>query len=254
MKRVIAAIMILVMALSMSGCKISYWDGLSKSEAQEFVEKTLEEKYGEEFIVLSMGIRSGQYYKELVAECSPESDKDIVFRIEANHFSENRSLCDEYIRNFVRKQLKNNIESILIKYYEEYAFEVNVLGLEPFYDSGIRTSKGSVVEQFSDSFKKGEEELNKTNVWIVIDKNEQDEIYKLKQALQEMTSYFYSLNIYFDCFFGDQETIKICKEKANSVTTNHYEVMNITYDSNFRRERFIYNNKELVYLASNNDI
>lgn len=253
MKKIIAAILVLVFALAMSGCV--YWDGLSKSEAREFVEKTLEEKYGEEFVVLSIGIRSGQYYKELVAECSPESDKDIVFRIEANHFSENRTLSDEYIRNIVRKQLKNNIESTLEKYYGEYAVEVNVLGLEPFYDSGINSSKGSVVEQFSDSFKKnGDEELNKTNVWIVIDENEQDEIYKLKQALQEMTLYFYSLNIYIDCFFGDQETIKICKEKANSVTTNHFEVMNITYDSNFRRERFIYNNKELVYLASNNDI
>lgn len=251
--------MVFVSLMTLSGCKEvpsfmpSYWDGLTKREAQEYIQNALQEKYGEEFVVKSMGIRSGQYYRELVADCSPKSDKDIVFRIEANHFSENRTLRDEYIRNVVRKQMKKNIDDILTRYYDIYAVEVNVLGLDPFYDSGIYLSNEKIIKAFSESFVRNDsEDSNKTNVWIVIKKSEQVDIDKLKNALQEMTFEFYSLNVYIDCFFGDQEIINICNEKANSLTTSHFEVMDITYDSDFRRERFVYHDNEngIVHISS----
>lgn len=59
MKRIIAAIMVLVSVLTLSGCKEvpgfmpTYWDGLTKRGAREFIQKALQEKYGEEFVVRS---------------------------------------------------------------------------------------------------------------------------------------------------------------------------------------------------------
>lgn len=53
MKRIIAAIMVLVSVLTLSGCKggTNYWDGLTKQGAKEYIQNALQEKYGEEFIV-----------------------------------------------------------------------------------------------------------------------------------------------------------------------------------------------------------
>lgn len=70
----------------------SYWDGLTKQGAREYIQDTLQEKYGEEFVVVSIGIRSGQYYRELVGTYSPKSDDSIAFEFEINHFSEERKM------------------------------------------------------------------------------------------------------------------------------------------------------------------
>ncbi len=262
-KKIISVVLVSVfLSLTLSGCAdfvksmFSYWDGMTIGETKSYVQEALKEKYGEEFIINYVNKRSGEHYTELVGECSPKSDEDIVFRIKANHFSDDRMLYDEYIRNVVRKQMKSNIEDVLAKYYNEYAAEVNVLGLDPYYDSGICSSEGDIIKTFSESFSKNnKEDSNKTNVWIVVKENEQSDINKIQNALQEMTDIFYSLKVYIDCFFADQATIDLCNEKANSLNTSHFEVMDITYNSNFTRERFVYynNGNGLVHITSDID-
>ncbi len=93
MKKIIAAILVLVFALAMSGCvKITYWDGLTKSEARELVENALEEKYGEEFVVKKMYKTGATYYssEDLWAECSPKSDSDILFTVQIWNVNDSR--------------------------------------------------------------------------------------------------------------------------------------------------------------------
>lgn len=104
MKRITAIFLIFVFAaLSLSGCGVirsfaSYWDGMTKSQTIKYVQDTLEEKYGEEFIVNYIGTHSGEHYTEVVGRCSPKSDKTIAFDFEVNHFSEIRQLIDNYIQ------------------------------------------------------------------------------------------------------------------------------------------------------------
>ncbi|MBD5128385.1 MAG: hypothetical protein HDT43_00445 [Ruminococcaceae bacterium] len=259
MKRFLAAVMVLLSVVTLSGCKEvpsfmpSFWDGLTKAGAREYIQNALRDKYGEEFEVVSIGVRSGQYYRELVGTCSPKSDENIVFNYEVNNFGGERTVYDEYIRNVIRKQMKENIDNVLSKYYETFASEVNVMPLHPSFDSGIRSASEATVKAFSESFAQSDEkDTNKTGVWIVINKSESADIDKLNNAIQEMTLDFYSLYMCIDCFFGDQETINICNEKANDIKSNHFEVMNITYDSDFRRDGFVYYEEELVYIPNVN--
>ena len=258
-KKVAAILLILTMVFTLTGCDVSnifsYWDGMTKSQAKEYICQELEEKYGEEFEVVSMGIRSGQYYKEIVGTCSPKSDETIAFDFEVNHFSENRQMRDNYIQNVVRKHLKQNIDRVLSTHYDNFASEVYVTPQISFYDSGIRSASEATIKAFSESFKQADDEKDyRTSVWIVLsNKESDDDIDKLKNIIEEMTLEFYYMKIYINCFFSDQETIDLCNEKANEITTNHFEVMNITARGDFKKERFLYqgDKRELVYITLN---
>ncbi|MBD5130360.1 MAG: hypothetical protein HDT43_10650 [Ruminococcaceae bacterium] len=244
MKRIIAAIMVLVLAVPLSGCKEvpsfmpSYWDGLTKSGAREYIQNTLREKYGEEFEVISMGIRSGQYYRELVADCSPKSDENIVFQIEVNHFGESRTVKDDYIRNIVRKLIKRNIDDILSKYYETFAVEVNVMGLDPFYDLGIQSADEVSVKTFSESF--SDDEKNEVAVWIILDKEEIENQEIINKALRETSKEYFSLNVYIDCFYANQEDIDVGNETAQSINTNRWRFLSNALSGNFPKIGFVY--------------
>ena len=63
---------------------------------------------------------------------------------------------------------------------------------------------------------------------------------------------FYSLNIYIDFFFADDETVRLCDEKAENVSADHWAVKQIARKGNFPMEMFVIYNDErgLVYSGS----
>ncbi len=240
MKRVIAAIMILVMALSMSGCKISYWDGLSKSEAREFVEKTLEEKYGEEFLVAWISTRTGYNYTELVGACSPKSNLDIIFDFEANNFGE-RHVHDGYIQSVVRQEIKENIDSVLLKYYDIFASEVYVRGLSDLYKSEIYDSKEATIKNYTEALP----DSNSTGIWIALNEVEIDNQDKVAKVTDEMTESFHLTNagIYF--YYVTDDIIKQCKEEIDNPSHRTgrlgvYAILN----GKFPNDTFVYNGSD----------
>lgn len=201
MKRFFAAVMVLLSVVTLSGCKEvpsfmpGFWDGLTKHGAKEYIQDTLQEKYGEEFEVISMGIRSGQYYRELVGTCSPKSDENIAFNFEVNNFGGQRELYDDYIQNVVRKQLKQNIDEVLSTHYDNFASEVFVTPLTSWYDSGIHSVDEATIKAFSESF--SDQKENETSVWIILLEEEKKYgIDKLEIVLHDMIPKVYSLNIY----------------------------------------------------------
>lgn len=258
MKRIIAAILVLVFALAMSGCvKITYWDGMTKQEAKDYICKELEEKYGEEFVVEKMYTTGATYYSsaDLWAECSPKSDSDILFSVQSIVVGKSRIMREDYIRNVVRKQIKKKVDEGLSGCYDNFAVEVNVMGLDYWYDSGIRSADEATIKKFSESFKnKSENQINKTSVWIVFNNNSFD-MQKLGNTLKKLSLNFHNLYVEIDCFFANQETIDLCNKKANDKTTDHWAVQEITYDSDFRWEKFIYynDNRGLIYIGNNID-
>ena len=215
MKRVIAAIMILVMALSMSGCKISYWDGLSKSEAKELVLNMLEEKYGEEFVVKQMYLKAGSWdtASDLMADCSPKSDENIVFSTQTLAIGKERVLYDTYIQSIVGGEMRSIIESVLSKYYKNFAAEVYVYGLASAYDSHIFSSKEASIENFTNALP----DDNLSIIWIVFDENEFcDDFDKLGKYIEEFARDFGLSNCYIDCYFVSSDIVNQCKDKINS--------------------------------------
>ena len=242
MKRIIAAIMVLVLAVTLSGCKEvpsfmpSYWDGLTKFGAKEYVQNALRDKYGEEFEVISMGIRSGQYYRELVGTCSPKSEEDIFFRIEANNFGGSRILHDGYVQSLVRQEMKSNIDSVLAKYCDKFAAEVDVRGLSDSYDSGICVAEDATVKKYSESLP----DSNETCIWIALNDVRGD----INDVVNMIVTDFYQTHAFIHFYYTNDDVINQCVEVINNDKSgDRLSIYNILY-GHFPCDAFAYNGKE----------
>lgn len=239
MKKIFAGILVLVFALTMSGCV--YWDGLSKSEAREFVEKTLEEKYGEEFVVKQMYLKAGSWdtASDLMADCSPKSDENIVFSTQTLAIGKERVMRDTYIQSIVRQEIRNNVEPVLEKYYDRYAFEVQVKGLYDEYESGIRSAKEATIKNYSEALPN----TNRTHIWIVLN---EDEIYSqdnLSKIAEELTKNFSLTYAFIDFYYATEEVINKCSAEINS-SSNRLGVY-VIVSGKFPYDSFIYDGNDI---------
>ena len=253
-KKVISVVLVSVfLSLTLSGCAdfvksmLSYWEGMSKSEARELIEGELEGKYSEEFSVLNTYKRGGDGFTYLLADCSPKSSSDIVFEIESFEVGGGYIIRDNYIQNVVRKQLKQKIDDVLKENYENFASQVFVTPLNYWYDSGIRSANNATIKNFSESFT--DDDDNYTLVYIAI-KNSEKDFDKIKNALQKMSDNFYSLNVSIDCYYTDEQTIEQCKENMNK----SFREMGMDYileSSEFEKDEFVYFNDDrgLTYIS-----
>lgn len=252
MKRIIAAILVLAVALTMTGCV--YWDGLSKSGARKFVEKTLEEKYGEEFVVKDMTYTGANYYNssDLLTKCSPKSDEDIVFEVEVDVIGkgEQRKRCmyDTYIQSIVGKEMRSIIESVLSKYYNNFAAEVYVYGLASAYDSHILSSEKATIDNFTNALP----DENLSIIWIAFDENEFcDNFDELGKYIEEFVIDFGLTNCYINCYFVSSDIVNQCKEKINSCHFDYDYRISADMDVTLSSQRPIY---RYSYKGSNNDL
>ena len=227
MKRVIAAIMILVMALSMSGCKISYWGGLSKSEAKELVLNMLEEKYGEEFVVKRLytgGSTGWNVSANLRGYFSSKFNENTVFQVEiialGKEDNHQRILSDTYIQSIVGKEMKTKAELILSKHFYNFAVEVRVSGLSglsEYYESGIYSAEKATIENYTNALP----ENNASTIWIAFDKNEFNSDYgRVADYVKEIVDEYYLTNGVFKCYFVSSEIVDKCKKK---ISDNHID-------------------------------
>ena len=251
-KKIISIVLASVfLSLTLSGCDFirsffEYWDGMTISETKSYIKEALKEKYGEEFIVNYVNTHSGYYYTELIGSCSPKSDETITFDFEANHFSKNREMFDNYIQNVVRKQLKQKIDDVLKENYENFASQVFVTPLNYWYDSGLRSANDVTIKNFSDSF--ADDNDNYTLVYIAINNSEKD-FDKIQNVLKKMTDNFYSLNVSIDCYYTDEQTIEQCKETTDKsyreigitdiLRTGHFEMDDFVFFNDGKGLRYI---------------
>lgn len=91
-----------------------------KKREIKLVQKELQEKYGEKFIIRDVYARSPA---ELYVHCSPVSNEEIVFR--AIIYRDGRGLeFDEYIEGIVARKMEKEIEDELKKYYSSVFVQV----------------------------------------------------------------------------------------------------------------------------------
>lgn len=240
MKKIFAGILVLVFALTMSGCV--YWDGLSKSEAREFVEKTLEEKYGEEFVVKQMYLKSGSWdtASDLMADCSPKSDENIVFSTQTLAIGKERVMRDTYIPSIIRSEILDIINSVLSEYSIQYVVDVDVQGLYDDYDSGIRSADDATIKNFTEALP----DINITDIWIAL--NDKDNLFhdNVQTIVEKMTTDFYYTNALIHFYYVTDDVINRCiDESQNNSPTDRLVFYRILY-KHYPCDAFNYKGKE----------
>lgn len=238
MKKILAFILVLVSVITLSGCMFvpKYWDGLTKKQAQEYVQSALQEKYGEEFKVLKTYLRGGTWNRssELMADCSPKADSDIIFEIESYRIGDNRILRDTYIQSIVRQEMMDQIYPVMIKYFDKFAVEVNVKGLLDEYDSGIRSAENATIKNYSEAIP----DSNKTHIWVVLNEKEMGSE-KIDNAVKEMVEDFYSTYAYIDFYYATDDTINQCIKEINDGTADR-RWTSVIVEGRFPYDAFIY--------------
>lgn len=240
MKRIIAAILVLAFALTMTGCV--YWDGLSKSGAREFVEKTLEEKYGEEFEVKQMYLKAGSWNtaSDLMADCSPKSNEDIVFSTQTLAVGKERVMRDTYIPTIIRSEMLDIINSVLSEYSKQYVLEVDVQGLYDDYDSGIKSADDATIKNFT----KALPDKNITDIWIALNDNDNQFHDNVRIIVEKMTTDFYYTNALIHFYYVTDDVIQQCiDESKNSSPTDRLVLYRILY-KHYPCDTFNFNGKK----------
>ncbi len=251
-KKMIAASLALALVLSMSGC---YWEGKTKWRSEQLLLNELEEKYNEEFIIRQIGVSSARSGGPLVAYCSPKDDEELVFETELYQFGDNISLRDMYIQSIVRREMKQHIDSVLSKYYDNFASEVYVRGLTSSYDSGIRDADDASIETYTTVIP----ENNSTSIWIAIDKEEVGNILDInhfENILSKIVNMFHYTTAAIHVYIVTDTIVADC----NANITNNYNIMDITTilsDGNVNnyivthKFRYIGNGIGLDYVSTN---
>ncbi len=113
--RILSVITALGLVLSMSGC---YWKGNTKHQSEKLILDALEEKYNEEFFIREIAVRSSYPGRPLSAYCSPKGDEELIFEVDYYEIS---GLHDTYIQSIVRREMKEEFDSVLSEHFEDYA-------------------------------------------------------------------------------------------------------------------------------------
>ncbi len=255
MKRIIASIMIAVfVAVSFSGCKLinsltEYWDGMTKSETREYIEDTLKEKYNEEFTVLQTFIEGSSNY--LLADCSPISNNNIVFEIQAFPVGNSKIMRDTYIQSIVRSEVLNIINLVLSKYSLKYAVDVDVQGLYNEYESGIREAENATIKNYSESLP----DTNITDIWIALNDDKKILRNNLQFIVEEITAELYKTHALIHFYYVTDDIVQHCfDERQNSRPTDRLVFYRILY-GHYPCDAFNYKGKDgiLIQISSINE-
>lgn len=206
---------------SLTGC--AYWEGYSKNQCVQLVEDALEEKYGEDFVVDTLHTGSGGWYGvagPLVATCYSKNDDTLFFEAEYNKFGDVGELKDEYIHEIVAKQIKSVMRSVLVKYYDKFAVEIELYGLVKSRDPEITDSANATIENFSKALNKEDKDMH-CNGWIVLDESQLEKYSQeeIETIINEIGNDLHLMSIGIDfCYVNDElleESIAITKDETN---------------------------------------
>ena len=256
MKKIAAAALILTLLFTLTGCStvseifsyslkgaetiskmFTYWKGMSKSEVKNYICEKLEEKYGEEFTVIET-YKTGS--GELVADCSPKADGDIVFDVKVYAYSETwREVYDNYIETIVSREMRYVIEDGLSKHCKNFSAEVWSKSVH-HSDSGIRSASEATFNNYAKALPE-----EGWLIWIGFDKDEFGGDYgKSEEYLLEFIEEFQQIHhCVIDCYFVSSDIIEECQDHVK----NHTDIdLNIILSSHRPSYAYCY------YGSSNN--
>ncbi len=216
-KKIISVITALALVLSMSGC---YWKGKTKYHSEQLILDALEERYGEEFFIRQMAVRSSRGGRPLAAYCSPKDDEEIIFEVEYYEIS---GLRDTYIPMIVRREMKEKIDTVLAQYYEDFAVEVSVTNLVDGHESGLTNADEASIVTYSEATP----EDSITSIFIAINEEEIHDYTEIETALIDCMKAFHYTRTNIKCYFVNTDVISDCKEVLTNNNYDNLEIMTV---------------------------
>lgn len=209
-RKLLSLLAALAIPLLLCGC-------VNVRAAEKKLAKALEEKYGEEFVVVDSIVTGGHpiYAGPLRAVCYPKSNKNLLFK--ADYSISNQCLYeDEYIEAIVREEAYAEMEETLSRYYTDFFLDVNVL--QPSIDYGEREkyprfTNASDVSITSFEKKYGEKMFLSFNMVFNMEEIESyDEVSKIFEHYSEK---FTNGRVNFFCYYSSSYVISECKKIKN---------------------------------------
>ncbi len=221
-KKILSAITALALVLSLSGC---YWEGKTKWHSELIVLNELEERYNEEFVIRQIGVSSARSGRPIVAYCSPKDDEEIIFETAVYQFGDSGGyyLEDTYIPMIVRREMKEKIDTVLAKYYDDYAVEVKIASLATGHDSGITNAEEVSIATYMEVANKG----GLTYIFIALNQKDFNDYSEIQNALVECAENLENTFAVIECYFADNKTIEDCKVLLTNDNYDNLEIATV---------------------------
>ncbi len=222
MKRVIAAITIMALFLSLSGC---YWKGKTKYQTQDALISELEDRYNELFEVRFMGASSVRAARPLVAYCSPVSNQDIIFEANLYKFGESDTyhLEDTYIPTVVGDKMQKPLESAIEEKFDDYVIFFHLSNPASGNSSDITDANKASIETYSEAVRANEGDHIAAVYIILDDESWFEDQEKIESVLSDIShDYYHLMTVIFYCYYVPdnilQEAHKIMENIEPSTT------------------------------------
>ncbi len=206
-RKLLSLISALAIPLILSGC-------VNRKSEEKKLAKALEERYGEEFVVVDSIVTGGNWLTAgpLSAVCYPKSDRDLLFK--ADYSIANQYIYDDgYIQAIVREEAYTEMEEILSGYYTDFFLDADVM--QPMIDYGEREKYPrftNISDVSIESFEKKYGEKMVLSFDIVFNIDEINDYEEVSGIFEEYSKKFTNGRVNFFCYYMDSNAINECKK------------------------------------------
>lgn len=216
-RKLLSLLAALAIPLLLCGC-------VNVRAAEKKLAKALEEKYGEEFVVVDSIVTGGHpiYAGPLEAVCYPQKNKDLLFI--ASYSISNQCLYDdEYVQAIVREEAHAEMNEIISKNYEDFLIETEVF--QPLIEYGEREKYPSFTNVSDVSIQSYEEKYGeKMNIsfYVIFNETEIERYDEVSKIFKSYSNKFDNADLNFWCYYTDTNKIADLREKEeNDIWRTH---------------------------------
>lgn len=206
-QKLLALISALAIPLMLSGC-------VNKKVEEKKLAKALEERYGEEFVVVDSIVTGGNWLTAgpLSAVCYPKSDRDLLFK--ADYSIANQYIYDDgYIQAIVREEAYTEMEEILSGYYTDFYLDVRVS--KPMIKYAEREEYPRFINISDVSIASYEEKYGEKMILsfrIAFNIDEITEYEEVDKIFKQYSKKFTNGRVNFFCYYMDSNAINECQK------------------------------------------
>ena len=234
----------LAVPLLLSGC-------VNKAKAERLLEKALEERYGEEFVVLDSIVTSANWLNAgpLEAICCPVSDNKLTFQASYS-IKRQQFYGDEYAEAIVREEAYAEMEQILSHYYTDFILNANACHSIIQYNEMSKYTKFTNMEDVSiSSYEEKYGEKMIISFYIGFNTEELDNYEEAEPIFKEYCEKFNDGRVNFFCYYMNSEDIDKCRKLEETDYWDNYNSCDLINKSENRTE-YVYRYMEKEFFLS----
>ncbi|MGN0655250.1 MAG: hypothetical protein ACI4KR_00510, partial [Ruminiclostridium sp.] len=208
----------LAVPLLLSGC-------VNKAKAERLLAKALEERYGEEFVVLDSIVTSANWLNAgpLEAICCPVSDNKLTFQASYS-IKRQQFYGDEYAEAIVREEAYAEMEQILSQHYTDFLLEVSVFPPMIQYDERNNYTDFTNIEDVSiTSYEEKYGEKTDISFYVYFNESEIEKYDEVSEIFRSYSERFNNAEVLFWCYYTNSDTIAELRTKnENDIWDNFH--------------------------------